>query len=276
MVDSARANQVTDAVRALTTVIDAETDPALRAWLLARRAAFEHRIHPGQAQSTLLDAYRLARGGLRPLTGVSYSALTPDTQSQSEAVIAFHCERFMTPIDTVLFAQSLCNDLVFMPKTSETFEAAVDALACFIGIKGHRPENQFGEGPDNFWALPTAHYLIIECKNGSRTQDGICKSDVAELGHSMSWFREHYPALPGTPVMIHPKSTMGATATPVESMRVIDRDTMKRLHRAIDDFATAVSESTSVHDRAAVAAALDATGLHAAMFVDHFTVAPRK
>ena len=53
-----------------------------------------------------------------------------------------------------LFADELCSDLRFSPDTSNKFEAAVNDLAWFIGISAQRPEKDYGEGPDNLWALP--------------------------------------------------------------------------------------------------------------------------
>ena len=81
-----------------------------------------------------------------------------------------------------LFADELCSDLRFGPETFNKFEAAVNDLAWFIGIKGQRPEKDYKEGPDNLWALPNGSFLVIECKNGVTTSSGISKRDAGQLG----------------------------------------------------------------------------------------------
>ncbi len=87
-----------------------------------------------------------------------------------------------------LFANELCSDLQFSPDTANKFEAAINDLAWFLGIKGQRPEKDYNEGPDNLWALPNNVFLVIECKNGVAVGGGISKKDAGQLGQSVEWF----------------------------------------------------------------------------------------
>ncbi|MEQ1493187.1 MAG: helicase C-terminal domain-containing protein, partial [Terricaulis sp.] len=207
--DHARANQHQRAVTTLDTAIDATEERQFKAWLLAKKAAFQHPIDADGAQSTLLAAYQLESGVLKPMHGASYKKLTAATGQQAQSLIEHHGDRFVDRTGMKLFADELCSDLQFAPNTSDKFEAAVNDLAWFLGIEGQRPEKEFKEGPDNLWALPSGTFLVIECKNGVTANSGIAKKDAGQLGQSVAWFQERYLASQCTPVIIHPDRALG-------------------------------------------------------------------
>ena len=99
--------------------------------------------------------------------------------------ITNHEGRFIDPTTMVLFADELCADLQFGAVTASKFEAAINDLAWFIGIKGQRPERDYNEGPDNLWALPGGSFFVIECKSGVTSGECISKRDAGQLGQSV-------------------------------------------------------------------------------------------
>ena len=234
--DSARANQHREAVAALDRAIDATAEGQVKAWLLSRKAAFQHPMDADGAQKTLAAAHSMEPGVIKPMHGTTYKRLTPATGKQATALMANHHGRFMDPTDMRLFADELCSDLQFGQETSDKFEAAVDNLAWFIGIRGQRPERDYNEGPDNLWVLPNGLFLVVECKNGVASGNGISKKDAGQLGQSAAWFSGRYPASTSVPIMIHNDHTLGQGASVVAGMRVIASTHLEKLRKNIRGF----------------------------------------
>jgi hypothetical protein len=148
-------------------------------------------------------------GVIKPMHGTTYKKLTPAIGQQAATLIANHQVRFMDVTSMKLFADELCSGLQFSPETSGKFEAAVNDLAWFIGIRGQRPDKEYKEGPDNLWALPNGAFLVIECKNGGTSESGISKKDAGQLGQSVAWFGGRYPASTSVPIIVHRERTLG-------------------------------------------------------------------
>ena len=172
-----------------------------------------------------------------------------------------------------LFSDELCSDLQFIPDTFGKFEAAVKDLAWFIGIKGQRPEKEYKGGPDNLWALPNNSFLIIECKNGATSGNGISKKDTGQLGQSLAWFSERYPASTPVPIIIHPDHTLGMGASVVPGMRVIASSGLEKLRRNLRDFSKQLVNPDVATNASEVAKRLGHFKLNAEAFVDAFSVA---
>ena len=235
--DRARSNQHGDAVAALDSAINAAEDQQVKAWLLSRKAAFQHAIDAEGAQKTLTAAHALEPSVLRPLHGITYKKLARPTGRQAVTLIEAHDRRFLHATDMQLFADALCSDLRFGAGTADTFEAAVDDLAWFLGIQSHRPEKAHKEGPDNLWALPNGTFLVIECKNGVEPGNDIAKKDAGQLGQSVEWFRTRYGVSTCVPMMIHPRRTLGPGASAVPGMRVINAEGLEKLRARIRSLA---------------------------------------
>lgn len=269
--DSARANQHKDAVAVLDRTIDATDEQLYKAWLLSKKAAFQHAIDAEGAQKTLLAAHRLEPSVMKPMHGATYKTLLPTTGQQAVALIENHKARFMDPTAMRLFADELCSDLQFKPETSDIFEAAINDLAWFIGINGQRPEKDFKEGPDNLWALPGGAFLIIECKNGITSGAGIAKKDAGQLGQSVEWFRTLYPASGSVPIMIHPERKLGQAASAVAGMRVIDTHGLEKLKKCLRDFSTQLVDPDVAANSTMVAKRLAQFELNAEAFANAFS-----
>ena len=246
--DLSRAGDHKAAVEVLHKAVNAAADNDEKAWLLQRCAAIEHHISPAKSQKMLLAAYRLNANVLRPLEGVAYQKLSVHAGAQAAAIQKFHQSRFLEAADRLLYANRLIDDLVFNEVSADRFEGAIHAVAEFIGIKGQRPEKLFGEGPDNLWALPEGSFLVIECKNNTTSENGISKTDAGQLDQAMTWFGARYPAVIGIPVIVHPHRVFGDGVTAVSSMRVMTEGELKKLRKALEAFAKAVSDPDTLNN----------------------------
>ena len=269
----ARANQHKDAVTILDKAINAIAEPQLKAWLLSRKAAFQHAIDADGAQKTLVAAHGMEPGVIKPMHGATYKMLTPATGQQAATLIVNHHGRFMDPTAMKLFADELCTDLQFSPDMSDKFEAAVNDLAWFLGIKGQRPEKDYKEGPDNLWALPSGSFLVIECKNGVTAEKGISKKDAGQLGQSVAWFSGRYPASSSVPIIVHPERTLGQGASLVPGMRVIDPAGLEKLRKNLRAFAKQLADPDVAAKVSEVAKRLAQFELNSDAFVNAFSAA---
>ena len=270
--DAARANQHQKAVAILDKAVDGATEAQVKAWLLARKAAFQHPMDAAGAQRTLVAAHDMESGVIKPMHGTTYRRLTPATERQATALIANHDGRFLDPTHMKLFADELCGDLQFNAGTSARFEAAVDALGWFIGIPGQRPERDYQEGPDNLWALSNGVFLVIECKNGVTTDEGISKRDAGQLGQAVAWFGARYPASSSVPLIVHRGRTLGQGASAVAGMRAVDPPRLRKLRSNLTGFAKQLIDPDVARSASEVAQRLTQFELNAAAFVNAFSV----
>jgi hypothetical protein len=269
--DSARANQHKEAIAILDKAIDATNDEHIKAWLLSRKAAFQHPIDADGAQKTLVAAHALEPGVIKPMHGTTYKKLTSATGLQTATLIANHQGRFMDATAMKLFADELCSDLQFVSDTSDKFEAAVNDLAWFLGIRGQRPEKDYKEGPDNLWALPNGSFLVIECKNGVTAGNGISKKDAGQLGQSVAWFGSRYPASTAVPTIVHPERILGQGASLVPGMRVVDPTGLEKLRKNLRAFAKQLVDPDVAANATAVAKRLAQFELNTDAFVNAFS-----
>lgn len=268
--DDARANQYNSALVVLDKAIDTATDPQVKAWLLARKASLQHEVDAEGAQKTLIAAYSLEPSVVKPMHGVTYKKLTAATGQQAATLISNHGARFLDATNMKLFADGLCSDLQFSPGTSDKFEAAMNDLAWFIGIKGQRPEKDYKEGPDNLWALPSGKFLVVECKNGVTSGSGLSKKDAGQLGQSVAWFSARYPASTCIPMMVHPERTLGQGASGIEGMRIIDPKGLEKLRNNLRHFAKQLTNPDVASSASEVGKRLAAFELNADAFVSAF------
>lgn len=131
--DYARTNQHLNALASLDQAIDATDDVQVKAWLLARKAAFQHVIDAEGAQKTLVAAHTMEPRVTKPMHGTVYKQLSPATGQQAARLNNHHQDRFIDSTQMLLFADGLCSDLQFYPDTSDKFEAAINDLAWFLG-----------------------------------------------------------------------------------------------------------------------------------------------
>jgi hypothetical protein len=269
--DRARANQSKQAVAILDKAIDDTAEGQVKAWLLSRKAAFQHAIDADGAQKTLVAAHAMEPSVTKPMHGATYKKLSPATGQQAATLIANHHARFIDSTAMKLFADELCSDLQFCPDTSDKFEAAINDLAWFLGIRAQRPEKEYKEGPDNLWALPNGSFLVIECKNGVTSTSGISKKDAGQLGQSVAWFEGRYPASASVPIIVHRERILGQGASLVTGMRVIDPVGLEKLRNNLRAFAKQLANPDVAASASEVAKRLGQFEFNADAFVNAFS-----
>ena len=274
--DLARANQHESATSVLDRAIDDAIEPEMKALLLMRKAAFQHITDAHGAQSTLVAAHRLEPSVTRPMHAAAYKRIAPATGQQAAAVIRQHGKRFIDATEMMLYADELCSDLQFLVSTADRFEAAFDDLARFVGIRGQRPERDYKEGPDNLWALSNGRFLVIECKNGVEQSDSISKTDVAQLGQSVAWFKSKYPASECIPIMVHPSRYVASEASIVEGMRIIREQNLEKLRRGLRNFSRQLANPNVSTVTTEVAKRLAQNEFNEDAFVSAFSVKAKK
>jgi hypothetical protein len=271
--DLSRSGDHKAAVEVLRAAVNASSDSDEKAWLLQKCAAIEHHISPAESQKMLLAAYKLNPNVMRPMEGAAYQKLSAHAGAQAAAIQKFHQSRFLEAADRLLWANQLFDELVFHKVPADCFEAAVDSAAEFIGIKSQRPEKLFGEGPDNLWA-PAGSFLVIECKNNATSEKGISKTDLGQLDQAMTWFGAKYPAAVAVPVIVHPLRKVGDGATAVSGMRVMAEEELRRLRKALEAFAKALSDPDTLNNVKKVNELVNAQGF-GAEFLARYTKAPQ-
>ncbi len=271
--DAARSGDYKAAADLLSAAANAAKDDDEKAWLMSKLAAMQHHLNPTTSQKTLLAAYQLNSNVLRPMEGINYQKLAAQKGAQAAEVQSYHQERFLEAADRILEVNQLTDDLRFQSVTPDKFEAAIDAVARFIGLHSQRPEKQFnGEGPDNLWALPDGSFLIIECKNDVKSEKGISKIDLGQLNQAMSWFGGKYTkATTGTPVIIHPLRTLDDGASEVEGMRIMTERKLKKLCKALDDFAKSLGDPDILNNQKQINELLATHGFNGEELVKRYT-----
>lgn len=269
--DLSRSGQNVKAVEVLDQVIDQTPDIQIKAWLLTRKAMFQHPIDAEAAQRTLIAAYAMEPSVTKPMSGVAYKKLSATVGHQAASIIANHGGRFVDATAMKLFAYDLCSDLQFKPDTANKFEAAINELAWFLGISGQRPEKVYDEGPDNLWALPNGKFLIIECKNGVVAANGIIKKDAGQLGQSVEWFTKRYLASPYLPLMIHPERHLGSGASKVANMGVIVPKGLEKLRKNLREFAGQLADPNVSSNANEIAKRLSQFELGAEVFFNAYS-----
>ena len=126
--------------------------------------------------------------------------------------------------------------------------------------------------PENgLWALPNGTFLVIECKNGVTSDDGISKKDAGQLSQSMEWFGKRYMASTAIPVMVHPERKLGQGASGVVGMRVITPNGLEKLRTNLREFAKQLTHPDTGSSTSEVAKRLAQFELSSDSFVNAFS-----
>ena len=247
--DQARVGDHPAAVQTLKKLASALDDDDARAFTLLREAEIAHHIDPANAQKALLAAHKLNYSVPKPLEGIAYQNLTPVAGKQASAVQEIHRSRFLEAADRLLHFKGLIEDLKFEPDTASKFEAALHDVGHLIGIGAQRPEKASGKGPDNLWAFSNGVFLIIECKNGATSEQGISKHDLGQLAQSIDWFEGKYTKTASKEaVIVHPMKKTGPGAAVIEGARVTTEVQLAKLRTALLAFAKALGDANVLND----------------------------
>lgn len=247
-------------------------DKIYRGYLKEFAAEYINMYDAADAQVMLKSASNDNHRVLKPLTGVQYLRLEGETFEQAKECSSYLRTAFRNPNEIIVYANSILENLIFMPDTSNLFEDAIDKLAKLIGFKSNRPENDTGKGPDNIWCLGSNKYFVIECKNGVTTER-INKHDAYQLnGSATAWFNNVYDHTSlASPILIHPDFRLEYAASLNAGTRVITKPDLERLKASTLSFISALCTSNKTHDEEFIRMQLISCKLRASDMITNYT-----
>ena len=211
----------------------------------------------------------------RPIDGVDYENLKSKSLEQAKNAVWKLRAYEGKATELLLQINGLLDDFSFAPENANQFEAAMQDLALYLGFLSHRPENDFGSGPDVLWAVGNLEYFVIECKS-SATNPTISKHYANQLSGSMHWFYKRYDQTSkAIAILVHPSRKFEDAATPDPSTRVITAQTLPHFKEAIRAFIRASATSLSTLDSTHVQKLLEQHNLTPSKIVQTFTESPK-
>jgi hypothetical protein len=243
--ETLRSGQPQEAADQLRLIAERIDEHATKGYLFQEVAAIQHRFDPNLAQRTLRYAKGLNRGIMSPLEGISYERLQPNDATQGVQAYQYLTSRYNKKGNELLIGvNALLEHLTYRPGEQNSLEEAIKEVALHLGMVAQRPEHEFGEGPDDLWALGGATFAIIEAKGGTTT-NFISKTDCNQLGGSVRWFDSTYRGLGTcTPVMFHPVRDAASDATPPNGAWVVTSDKLEELRQAVREWGESVASRT--------------------------------
>lgn len=247
--DSAVIGNFEKAISSIQELVNLSTNKRVKGWLKQQLAEFTHFINPVEAQEILKSGVQDNKQIIHSIEGIRYSKLRSSTDSQAQLCSDFLRKSFASSNEFIIKLNSILEDLIFLPDTSNKFERAVKEMAFFIGFISQRPESEFGKGPDVLWGVGQLNYFVIECKNGATT-DFIKKHDCDQLSGSMNWFNQNYDTTcTAKPLLIHSTNLFEKHGSPHLHARVMTKDKLLGLKEALLAFAKALSYNENFCDQ---------------------------
>lgn len=237
--DSAYIRDYSKAFSILENEKNIQRDIMSKGFLMQLMAEYKNFINKVEAQELLKSAEQYNRQLLKPIDGIKYDK-TINSYGQSEGIMSYlHLNR-MDQRYYLLNTQYICEDLCFRQNSYRRFEEALKNIFSALGFVSSRPENEYGFGPDNLVALGNMHYLVIECKNES-SSDEISKSDINQINGSIQWFNNEYKGkgFNNTPLLIHNSNTCTRESSPHQDQRIMTPDLLDKFREKINEFCIA-------------------------------------
>jgi len=270
--DAGRLGQFTEAVAEMQSAVNGATDDRHRGWLKQELAAYKNPINAPEAQVIQKSALSLNSNLFRPLAGIEYVKLDSAQREQGARCAQYFMDRFETPNHLVVEVNDILDRLVFQPEMSTSFEKAFRDLGLLLGHDAHRPEVEYGRGPDVLWCVGESRFFVVEAKSGA-VVDTISKRDVNQLSGSMNWFAQQYGVgTSATPLLVHPSRKVGRAATAHPDMRVIREEELALLRENVRRFAAGVAASGMPYRTESIAEHLRANSLTPDAFIDRYSV----
>jgi len=218
----AQNGSVDAAAKTIQGIIDAYVKlPEDRGWYLQEMARYRYVDSKIESNKLQLEAHRLNRNLLKPKDGLIVSKIGTLSQKRIDAIISWvgRCNSYD---DLNVAVQSITDSLRFGVE-ADAFERALDDLGTALGFETQRPDKEWGEGPDNLWAVAKGQFILFECKSevdAERKQ--INKHETGQMNNARAWFDKNYSGATCRSVLIIPTSKLGKGAgfnTPTEIMR---------------------------------------------------------
>jgi hypothetical protein len=257
--DLAIGGDLAGAGRLLVSASELTSDARRGGMLLEQAAVYIDTFNPIQAQDLLAQARSRNEFVIKPLGGITFTALAYEG-TQANTMVGRLNSMYGTPTAMRVSIEALLEKLAFDPTTTEDFEEGLLELGHFLGLGSQRPERQLGQGPDNLWGLEANLYWVIEAKSGALSEF-VAKKDVGQLSQSVLWFGNKYsPDNAAIPVMIHRSRKLFKDATAPAGMRIMDERVIGELVASVRGLATGLVAS-GWSDATVVAGLIEGHGL---------------
>ncbi|WP_432241401.1 DEAD/DEAH box helicase family protein [Herbaspirillum robiniae] len=176
--------------------------------------------------------------------------------------------KFANPNAAVIEASRIKEGLD-MRQSAKKVEEGIRRLGEALGADSYRPEEEFGEGPDNLWFWGNTAF-VIEAK--SENQESLHKKDSGQLHDSLQWVRESYPAYADrlSPIIVAKVTKADGDAHFPDNTRVLTQTGCDTLALALYQLAQKLAKEGPVFmgpDN--ILAEMMAFGLHPDQFARH-------
>lgn len=268
----ALARNFEEAARVLMSIQEDEPNERLRGWVKQRAASYLHHVDLEGARK-LQHSARSDNSYLLKIPNDSNPPKITDVIDQAVASANFLRKEYDSAQKLQLGVESLLQDLTPTPShgSSKIFEAAVERLGLILGFNSTRPDQESGNGPDNFWVTGDGQCWVIESKSEA-TADEVSRDYLQQLSHSADWCKKHYPNFHEcVPLLIHPSQFPNSDAVPRENARVMTFAKLEQLRDAVGKFSRAIQIENGYRDSSVIKSNLLAHGLNSKAIFGRWT-----
>ncbi len=205
-----------------------------KGWYLQLKATYLYKINKMESMDSQLKALELNSNLSKPEVGIRYTKQDSKGKSRSTRILDWIKEN--DSASSMIIKLSGILEKLSFNMDSDRFEEGIKELGLAIGFLSDRPEKKTSRGPDNLWNIFTNNYLIIECKNGVKTQREISKEESGQMHNSISWFKENFERSIGNPVFCHPSNLLAEDAYINEAFWVIQPPLLKKIKENVEGF----------------------------------------
>lgn len=238
---------------------------------LARQylADYVNSYDPAEAQKIQKMAVSMNRQLLKPIDGITFVRAESAAASQARAALEY-AGSFGDGNRYSVALQSVIENLKTGEDNVPRFEQALSDVAEYLGLKGSRPEQEQGDGPDVLWSMKNQQYVVIEAKSGASAAT-IVKHYCNQLNGSKVWFDKNYPDCSAKLMMVHPSVMIENAASLNPRTRIMTFSKLDEFRSSVGSFGAAVALKFKSISFDEVRELLVSHNLHTSRLFDHFS-----
>jgi replicative superfamily II helicase len=230
-----QAGDIDGAVKIADELGNASLDDSERGWYLQEKARYEFARAKTESERLQVAAHKRNRRLLKPRVGMDFKRISVLGQRRAERVKEWI--GLSADAAELLIRTSALMDAIRFGVSSERFESAWNELGIAMGFAAERPDKDWGEGPDNLWALRDNEYLLAEHKSEVElTRAEIHKDESQQMNNSSVWFAKNYGASPVTRLLVHPATKLARSAAFSESVEIVTEPRLEKLTKNVRAF----------------------------------------
>jgi replicative superfamily II helicase len=209
-------------------ISDWTKDETEKGWYLQEIARYLYPKSKAESNKHQIAAHSKNRYLLKPKSGMTVTKVTVTSQKRIENMLSW-IARYADFEELVISLDEILCNLRFMVD-ADKFEKAFDDLGKALGFECQRPDKEWGEGPDNLWALRDGEYLLVECKSeAALTRAEVYKEETGQMNNACSWFDQNYVGAKVKRIMIVPTLKLAKGAGFNESVEAMRKDKLGKL-----------------------------------------------